>query len=586
MDDGEDRDMTAILPFRSSPRRELADPVGVELRFEARDRNGLERGRMLSLPRNAIADWVRQQVDQSAGSVPSSVAITAPSMMVFGRARTSPGMGLRSVLLAWLCGIGLLASWLVPSTAQAQASWEYSPYRNLIWLASGPSPELNAQVQKEITADLLLRGQSLLGACWTLQISEPPAELAADLALDVELITASDLETAAEKSLLENDKLFLIQLGSNPRETIIRVREVDCRTRHLGPVVERRVRQPDRLAAETFSAMVQSFAPLVRIESGEEKTLVTRLRAGGLITDPASPAYVDTGDFLQPIVRRNDRLGKPTRIDVVDWTFLEVTKRNETNPNLLECHVHSAMRSPIRGRGGSRREQYALGLRLTFKETRVEVLAQVPSKETPYALPGLEVYAKRPSTDPPPQTPEEKLAESKANPAELLGYTDWRGSYTVQPGTQPLRMVYLKNGGQLLRRLPIVPGLQPVLRVDVPDDDPRLMAEGFIRGFHAEIMDVVAQRKILEVRIRKRIEEAKVEEATQLIVELRGLPSRNDMTRKLDQGQNRQIKSPNRFVQGHIDTMYADTRTMINQYLNPDLPDRLSAELNKVASRP
>jgi hypothetical protein len=394
------------------------------------------------------------------------------------------------------------------------------------------------------------------------------------------------LETHAEKSLLENDKLFLVQLGTNPRETVIRVREVDCRTRHLGPVIERRLRQSDRLAAETFSALVQSFAPLVRIESGEEKTLVTRLRAGGLILDPESPAYVDTGDVLQPIVRRNDRLGKPTRIDVVDWTFLEVTKRNETNPNLLECHVHSAMRSPIRGRGGSRREQYALGLRLTFPNTRIDVLAQVPSKETPYALPGLEVYAKRPSTAPPPQTPEEKVAEAKANPAELLGYTDWRGSYTVQPGDQPLRIVYLKNGGQLLRRLPIVPGLQPTHRIEVPDDDPRLMAEGFIRGFHGEIMDLVAQRKILEVRIRKRIEESKVEEATQLIAELRSLPSRSDMARRLDQAQNRQIKSPNRFVQGHIDTMYGDTRTMLNQYLNPDLPNQLNAELNKVAGGP
>jgi hypothetical protein len=495
-------------------------------------------------------------------------------------------LGSHARLLAAVLVIGLGTVLLGPRAASAQASWEYSPYRNQVWIAFGPSPDLNAEVRDRVAQELVLRSQAILGPCWDLNIAEPPGELAVDLALDVELLAASELETHAEKSLLENDKLFLVQLGTNPRETVIRVREVDCRTRHLGPVIERRLRQSDRLAAETFSALVQSFAPLVRIESGEEKTLVTRLRAGGLILDPESPAYVDTGDVLQPIVRRNDRLGKPTRIDVVDWTFLEVTKRNETNPNLLECHVHSAMRSPIRGRGGSRREQYALGLRLTFPNTRIDVLAQVPSKETPYALPGLEVYAKRPSTAPPPQTPEEKVAEAKANPAELLGYTDWRGSYTVQPGDQPLRIVYLKNGGQLLRRLPIVPGLQPTHRIEVPDDDPRLMAEGFIRGFHGEIMDLVAQRKILEVRIRKRIEESKVEEATQLIAELRSLPSRSDMARRLDQAQNRQIKSPNRFVQGHIDTMYGDTRTMLNQYLNPDLPNQLNAELNKVAGGP
>jgi len=490
-----------------------------------------------------------------------------------------------SIRLVVIAPLAVALAFAASNEVDAQPSWEYSPYRIHVWLTTGPAAELNEPMHARMARELTRRAETMIGACWEVQVEDPPAPLAADVAFDLTLISAEDLEQHAAETLLNDDKIFLMNIGANAREYVVQVREADCRTRHFGPVINRRVRQADHLVLSAFSALVDAFAPLVRIESGEERQLTTRLRAGGLIMDEDSPAFIATGDILQPIVRRNDRLGKPTRIDVVDWTFLEVTTRNETNPNLLDCYVHSAMRSPIRGRGGSRREQYALGIRPTQDTTRLDVQAQVGSKDTPYPLPGLEVYSKRPSTDPIPQTPEEKLAEAKNNPAELLGHTDWRGSIDIGREDLPLRIVYLKNGGQLLRRLPIVPGLSPILTTDVPDDDPRLQAESFIRGFHGQIMDLVAQRKILEFRIRKRIADREVEEAEKLITELRGLPARNDMARELDKGISRQIKSPNRYVQASIDTMYGDTRTMLNTYLSPDLPDRLTAELNQVASR-
>ena len=206
---------------------------------------------------------------------------------------------------------------------------------------------------------------------------------------------------------------------------------------------------------------------------------------------------------LQPVIRKNDRLGKHTRIDVVVWTYLEVAELDPVNTNLLNCYVHSAMRSPIRGRGGSRRKQLAFGLRATQEATTLRVVAQVRRNETPYPLPGIEVYTKKPSTDPLPKTPEEKVAATKKNPAVKLGETDWRGSLLITRYEMPLRIVYLKNGGQLLRRLPIVPGFETELVCEVPDDDPRLRAESVVRGFHGQIKDLVAQRQILAARIKK-----------------------------------------------------------------------------------
>ncbi len=483
---------------------------------------------------------------------------------------------LPAALAVLFCGAALL-----PERAAAQSSWEYSPYQMQVWLTVGPAAELDDSFGAALRQSLLQRADAVVGACWKLTIGPPPAKIAADVALDVALVSTQDVEELAHEMLVRSDKLMLMNVSANPREYVIRVRELDCRTRHFGPVIERRVRQPDCLAAESFAALVEAFAAVVRIEQGEVKHLVVRLRAGGLILDPNSPAYISAGQILQPIVRKNDRLGQYTRIDVVEWTFLQVMDRNKTNPNVLNCYVHSAMRSPIRGRGGSRREQYALAIRPTHGSTQLVVEAQVRSTETPYPLPGLEVYSKLPSTDPTPQTPEEQLAAAKKNPAVLLGYTDWRGAKTIEPYEQPLRIVYLKNGGQLLRRLPIVPGLDAQLVAQVPDDDPRLQAEGYIRGFHGELMDLVAQRQILAALIKKRIEDGKTDEAKTLLSDFRALPSRNNMLSKLNDAQRRQKVSPNKYVQGRIDTLYADTKTMLTNYLDPTLTSQLTSLVNR-----
>lgn len=464
---------------------------------------------------------------------------------------------------------------LLASPAAGQTPWEYSPYQIRVWLSVEHGGGLNGRIAEEIKSTLLRRAEANVGACWTVSVEPPPVELAGDMAVDVTLVTPDDVDAIDKKILLENDKLFLVRVTANPRENVVTVVEMDCRMRHFGPVVTHRVRQPDALAPATFDALLEAFAPMVRIEDGTDRNLITRLRAGGLITDKDSPAYIGVGDFLQPIIRKNNRLGVHTRIDVVVWTYLEVEDRNKINPNILNCYVHSAMRSPIRGRGGSRKIQYAFGLRKTHDSTMLNVVAQVRRNETAYPLPGIEVYSKRPSTDPLPETPEEKLAAAKKNPAVKLGETDWRGAIDILPYEMPVRIVYLKNGGQLLRRLPIVPGLDTQLISDVPDDDPRLQAESAIKGFHGQIKDLVAQRQMLAIRIKKRLQEGKVEEARELHAEFGKLETRSSMNDRLNKAQRQQVESPNKYVQGRIDDLYGDTRSMVAKYLRPELDSEL-----------
>ena len=63
----------------------------------------------------------------------------------------------------------------------------------------------------------------------------------------------------------------------------------------------------------------------------------------------------------------------------------------------------------------------------------------------------------------------------------FVGRTNWNGILKVEPTEDPLRLLYVKNGGAILARLPLVPGLYSQVVADLSGDDIRLQAEAYIR---------------------------------------------------------------------------------------------------------
>ncbi|MCO6455792.1 MAG: hypothetical protein J5I93_10895, partial [Pirellulaceae bacterium] len=167
---------------------------------------------------------------------------------------------------------------------------------------------------------------------------------------------------------------------------------------------------------------------------------------------------------------------------------------------------------------------------------------------------------------------------ARENPPVFLGRSDWRGMVEVPSGDFPVRLVYVKNGGRLLARLPIVPGLEPQMQVDLMNDDLRLEAEAFIAGVRSKIMDLVARRAVLSARIRGRIQENKLSEAEEMMAELRGLESRRDISGMLDQQQQR-FSTVDRVMQRKIDILFSDTRELIAKFLKDDDVDKLAQEI-------
>ena len=101
-----------------------------------------------------------------------------------------------------------------------------------------------------------------------------------------------------------------------------------------------------------------------------------------------------------------------------------------------------------------------------------------------------------------------------------------------------------------------------------------------MKGFHGQIKDLVAQRQILAARIKKHLAKGVIKEAQELMVEFRQLETRSHMAERLDKAQRQQLQSQNKYVQGRIESLYGDTKSMLAKYLRPELASELMGAIS------
>jgi hypothetical protein len=289
-----------------------------------------------------------------------------------------------------------------------------------------------------------------------------------------------------------------------------------------------------------------------------------RIRAGGLITSETCPAHVRESDILQPVVRRNDRLGEPLEggAQVVPWSFLTITGREGTT---LKCQIHSGMPSLLQVRASARTVKLALVGKPLWEHTELQLRTR---GDPPQPLAGYEIHAKNPVTE----------------KSTRIGRSDWRGVISIPRADMPLEVLYVRNGAQLLARLPIVPGLNAHLVAEVRNDDRRLEAEGYLKGVQSNIMDLVARRELYISRFRRHLKQKELDPARALLEQFRTLSNRSDLLRELTQ-QEQRFASPDPREQTKIDQLFKDMRQLLSRFLDPGTANQLAAELD-AARRP
>ncbi len=478
----------------------------------------------------------------------------------------------RTVALAGIAG--LIALLVGERSVEAQSSWVYSPYEIRLWIAFDNVPELSESYRKTLLREINDQAWLVAGAAWKLHPEPiPDKRLTDSILVVIDQITAEQIEQAAPGSF-QADKVMMVSVRHRTGGYDIAARELDCRTYVMGRVARRSIALRSQLGAAISSALFESFSPVARVEWSEGSRARIRVRAEGLVTGgPANPAFIGHNSLLQPVLRRNERNGKPKRIDVIEWSYLRVDHREGA---LWDCELRTALRNPLSGRNSPRLWKLGLGVKPRGKTTVLQLIARrkrrVDGKEIDVEVPleGYEIFAKNPLPV--------KKGEEKPAPIPL-GRTDWRGMVKIEADPDyPLRLIYVKNGQFLIARLPLVPGLDPFVKTDLNSDNQRLEVEAFVKGIEATVVDIVAQRTILAARIRRFLLQGDRKRAQQYLDEFVNLPGKDALEQMIAKRRN-SFNSPNRFEQRRIDGMLRGAQALIAKYLDNDLQQRLIAEV-------
>ncbi len=448
------------------------------------------------------------------------------------------------------------------SSTQAQSLWEVSPYRIEVWVALQPHPRVDPAWQQQLPAEIQRLAENRIGSVWTLNARATPEEHLGDVlrgsSLDLE-----QLRQLNEEPLQNVDKLMLVVVQNDSRGYRLTVREFDLNTRQSAGPQSLTVADGQMLGSAALDLMCDVFVPVVRIERIEDTTVIAAVRGGALERPEQStrrwrlPTQVQVGDVLQPLLLRTDRNGRigPDGVKLVEWTVLIATERTGSS---LTCEFHSGYRQPFSTRRSSRLQQMAYRVKPQLESTTLKLI----NRRTPdEPLVGYEVYGRPPDDE---------------QATKLIGRTDWNGELTIdRDPAQPVQVLFVRNGQQVLGKLPIVPGAQALLVAPLRNDDLRLEAEGFLLGVQDSLVDLVAQREVLAARIRREIESGELDKADELLRQLRRLDTQEDFARRVQQ-RKQTLSSGDAQVQQKIDELFAQTRSLLGKYLNQEQVDALS----------
>lgn len=450
--------------------------------------------------------------------------------------------------------------------------WELRPYQVRVWICGQLPPDVKA-VTPELKRELMQRTELIDPSAWQVEVTSAPARWRSQL---TDFIDDTDrLQLAEIEELAGVDKLVAVCLERAGGMIRYRVREFDVQTGQWGALVDRRSPDARDLGANLVTAIERVFMPLARIErvsdSGDAVVRVRAIKAcekgslydGTVSAIENSPVWVRGDDRLLPIIRRVDRNGELAQLEPIPFTYLTVESPDGIR---LNCRIHSRQRAALGGRSSKRAQKLALVIRPPESSTELRLVSRSDESQ---AMSGYEIYSRHPSA-------------TKDEESEFLGLTDWRGVIDVPPSDDGLRLLYVKHGSRPLLKLPVIPGLYDKVVTTVPDDEARLNAEGISNGFQIEILNLIAQRELLQAQINASLEKSLVSQARAELVKLQQLESLQGLKVRLGNEESRLVNSTNdKRELARITRMFQQLNQLISINVGKSKETQLQAAIQK-----
>ena len=467
----------------------------------------------------------------------------------------------RSTKTLWL----LLASALFfyadvrSGVAAEQKYWELSPYRVRLQLAvddsRSPQPELGA----ELVAALQRQIRATVYPLWNTEIA---LAVGAEQQRLLTRIAHLDEDPIDDEFTAGCDKRMFVTVVATATGTTIRCREFDCTTRRWGAVQQREVRQQWVLPTQCCELICQTFSPLATIRPlpDNDKEILLRFRGSDLPRQTELDFLTVAGEAYQPLMVRTSSSGevKTDSVREIPWTYLTLGEKKDSG---WHGAVHTGTRRPFGVRRRGRIEHLALALRQPSGTTQVRFY---PRHDATQSLSGYEVFRREPA----------------ATDSQPMGLTNADGAVEVQPSDSKVSLLFLRSEGQLLAKVPVVPGAKSKVEVPIADDTARLRAQAALTSLTEQLIDTVAQRNILIARVRDRLKNGKIDEAQRLFTDLDNLPGRAQFNQLIKSAENRkQNQSEDPKVQARIEKLFADTRKLLGRFLSTKQISEVQGEL-------
>ena len=336
------------------------------------------------------------------------------------------------------------------------------------------------------------------------------------------------VELLSEPELEFYDKLIIVRLTERSGNLEIDVREIDSRTRQLGPAAMATTRLIGSVGSLASKLIRRAFMPIARIDDvfkdnttemsarGIEACVLTQINdelEPEVVSNVNSPCFVKESDRFLPIVIRTDRSGNVTRLDAIPLTFVAIKNITGT---VIDGVVYSSVRAPLAGRKSKRAEKLALVIRPGDGETTLRLMSRDSNDAEP--LEGYDVVTVNP----------EDIKDEK----EYHGKTDWRGEIRI-PRSNDMRMLLVRRGGRRLKKIPVIPGFRDVIETSVTNDETRLLASGVVKGLENEILSLAVLRQIYQKQIEASIEEGSKDDARQILRTYTSLENPQDLRARM-----------------------------------------------------
>ncbi|TWT32152.1 hypothetical protein [Blastopirellula retiformator] len=441
------------------------------------------------------------------------------------------------------------------------APWEFDPYRVEVWIAADDPRLLSDSAQQQVREKIEQRSWIAAKAVWQVDVLPCPAPLRWDAFHKLGEMTQPVNPQTADAPV---DKIILVTIQSQSPQLQMAARQFDVRTQRWSGVHREQIGSLRLVSITAVDLLRRCFEPIGKIERIDESEALVVMKAQGLADTPDSPAIVPNGSALTVAMRRLNRTGQLEKngVQMIDWTVLEVLADQF---NFKKCEILSGFRRPLSGRKSIRVERLAVAVKPAYQQTELHVRSREGSP-----LPGYEIYAK----------------DTQSGESERLAATDDHGVVGLPQDPQhPFRLLYVRSGGSLLARLPLVPGLESELTATVTDNARQVEAEGFVLGWRRKMLDVIARRELIADRIRRRIEEGDVEGAEKWLVEMQEMTKINDLLYQFRQAKNDFLEggdASDQRTSAQITQLFDKAQQLASKSYNRNLERDLADEVQKM----